>query len=86
MEAIWRKITASAVQQKREEVCASLRYAASFYCLLEEWHECEEPKPKPKAKVGFFVDRKVGAEPHHTEWCAATSRYRCLRCGKTVRR
>ena len=41
---------AKTVQQEREreEVYAALQYAASFHCLVEEWKDCEELKPKPK--------------------------------------
>ena len=35
-------------KQEREEVYASLQHAASFHCLVEEWKDCEERKPKPK--------------------------------------
>ena len=38
------------MQQKREEVYAALQYADSFHCLVEEWKDCEELKPKPKEK------------------------------------
>ena len=33
------QIEPSTVQQRREEVYAVLQYAASFYCLVEEWHD-----------------------------------------------
>ena len=26
----------------------TLHYAASFHCLMEDWQDCEELKPKPK--------------------------------------
>ena len=26
---------------------AALQYAASLHCLVEEWQDCEEPKPQP---------------------------------------
>ena len=44
------KIRASTVQQEREEVYAALQYAASFRCLVDEWHDCERPNPRPKEK------------------------------------
>ena len=47
---------AKTVQQDRE-VYAALQYSASFHCLVEEWKDCEELKPKPKEKWKF-VDRK----------------------------
>ena len=30
-----------------------------------------------------FVDRKVEATKHRMEWCAAASKYRCRRCGRS---
>ena len=41
---------AETIKQEREEVYAALQYAASFHCLVEEWKDCEELKPKPKEK------------------------------------
>ena len=41
---------AETMQQEREEVYAALQYAASFHCLVEQWKDCEELLPKPKAK------------------------------------
>ena len=49
---------AEPMQQEREEVHAALQYAASFRCLVEEWYDCEERKPKPKEKW-IFVDQKT---------------------------
>ena len=71
---------AKTVQQEREEVCAALQYAASFHCLVEERNVCEELKPQSQEKW-TFVDKK--RERHRTEWCAAASKYRCLRCGRS---
>ena len=34
------------------------QYAASFHCLVEEWKDSEELRPKPKEKWSF-VDRRV---------------------------
>ena len=50
---------AKTMQQEREEVYAALQYAASFHCLVEEWKDCAELKPKPKEKW-TFVDQKKG--------------------------
>ena len=44
------EMRAKTMQQEREEVYASLQYAASFHCLVEEWKDCEEVKPTPKEK------------------------------------
>ena len=43
---------------EREEVCVALQYAASFHCLVEEWKDCEELKPKPK-ESGVSLTRGV---------------------------
>ena len=64
--------------QQREEVYAALQCAASFH-----WRngETEELKPQPKERW-TFVDKKREETRHRTEWCAAVSKYRCLRCGR----
>ena len=49
---------AETVQQEREEVFAALQYAASFHCLVEEWTDCEELRPKPK-ESGFLWKRRA---------------------------
>ena len=72
---------AETVQQEREEVYAAEQYAASLHCLVEQWKDCEELKPKPKEKW-IFVDKKSEETKHRTEWCAEADRYRCVRCGK----
>ena len=72
---------AKPMQQEREDVYAALQYAASFTCLVEEWKDCEELKPKPKEKWKF-VDQKREETKHPTEWCAEANKYRCMRCGR----
>ena len=42
------------MQQEREEVYVALQNSASFHCLVEEWKDCEELKPKPKEKWIFY--------------------------------
>ena len=69
------------MKQEREEVYVALQYAASFHCLVEEWKDCEELKPKLKEKWSF-VDKKSEGTKHRTEWCAEADRYRCMRCGR----
>ena len=76
------QVRAIKVQQEREHVYATLQDGISFHCLVEEWKESEELKPKRKEKW-TFVDRRVEAKRHRTEWCAAASRYRCMKCEKT---
>ena len=44
------QVRAGTVQPKREDVYVALPYASSFYCLVEEWQDCEELRPKPKEK------------------------------------
>ena len=53
------------MQQEREEVCAALQYAASFRCLVEQWKDCEELRPKPKEKVVFL--KKEEREDLHAD-------------------
>ena len=48
---------------------AALQYAASSHCLMEEWKDCGELKPKPKEKW-TFVDQKREETKHRTDWCA----------------
>ena len=72
---------AKIMQQEREEVHAAPQHAARFHCLVEEWKDCEELKPKPKEKW-IFVDKKSEETKHRTEWRAEADRYRCMRCGR----
>ena len=53
---------------------AALQYAASVHCLVEEWKDCEELKPKPKEKW-LFMEKKSENTRHRTEWCAETDKY-----------
>ena len=55
-EGFMAEARATTVQQVREKVYAALQCAASFHCLVEEWKDCEELKPKPKEKW-IFVDK-----------------------------
>ena len=80
-EGFMAEARAETMQEEREEVYAAFRYAASFHCLVEEWKDCEELKPKPKEKW-TFVDQKREKTKHRTEWCAEADRYRCMRCGR----
>ena len=68
------QIRTSTVQQRREEVCAALRYAAGFH-----WRSGTILK---KTRAQSFVDTK-NDKKHCTKWCAATSKYRCMRCGRS---
>ena len=43
-----------------EEVHAALQSAVGFHCLVEEWHDCEELKPKPK-EMWTRVAKKGGS-------------------------
>ena len=45
---------------------AALQYAASFHCLVKEWKDCEELKPKSKEKW-TFEDEKREETKHRTE-------------------
>ena len=57
-EGFMAEARAKTMQQEREEVYVALQHAASFHCLVEEWNDCEELKPKPKEKWSF-VDGRV---------------------------
>ena len=59
-------------QQEREGVYEALQYAAW-------WRDGKTVKTKEK---WTFVDKKRKETRHRTEWCAAASKYRCLRCGR----
>ena len=48
---------------------------------VQEWKDCEEFGPKPKGKW-TFVNKKVEAKNHRTVWCAAATRYQCVRRGR----
>ena len=77
-EGFMAEARAKTVQQERQVVYAALQYAVSFHCLVEEWKDCEELKPKPKDKW-IFVDEKSEETKHRTEWCADANKYRCMR-------
>ena len=72
---------AETMKQEREEVYAALQYAAGLHCLVEEWKDCEELRPKPKEKW-VFVEHKSEIVKHRTEWCAEADKCRCMRCGR----
>ena len=66
-EGLMGEARAKAMQQEREEVHAALQYAASFHCLVEQWKDCEELRPKPREKR-IFVDKKSKETKRRTEW------------------
>ena len=74
-------VRAETIKQEREEVYAALQYAASFHCLVEQWKDCEELRPKPVEKW-IFVGKKSDNMKHRTEWRAEADKYRCMRCGR----
>ena len=57
---------AETMQQEREEVYGGLQCAASFHCLVEQWKDCGELRPKPKDKW-IFTDKKSENTEHRTE-------------------
>ena len=59
-----------AMKQEREEVYVALYNAANFHCLVEEWKDCEELRPRRERMK------------RRTEWYAEANRYQCMRCGK----
>ena len=80
-EGIMAEARAKTMQQARKELFAALQYAASFHCVVEEWMDCGELKPKPKEKW-VFVGKKREETKHRTERCADANQYRCVRCGR----
>ena len=80
-EGFMAETRAKTMQQEREEVYTALQYAASFHCLVKEWTDCEEHRPKPKEKW-VFVEKERENTKHRTEWCAEADKYRCVRCGR----
>ena len=82
MQALWQKRELKLQSRReREEVYVALQYAAGFRCLVEEWKDCEELKPKEKEKWSFIDKRSEGMK-HRTEWCAEADRNRYMRCGR----
>ena len=81
-EGFTTEASSETVQQERVEVHAALQCAASFHCLVEQWKDCEELKPKPKEKW-IFVDEKSEETKRRAEWCAEADKCRCMRCGST---
>ena len=43
-------VRTDAIKQGREEVYAALQYATSSHCLVEQWKDYEQLRPKPKEK------------------------------------
>ena len=80
-EGFMAQARAKTQQHEREEVYAAWQYTATFHCLVEEWKDCEELRPKPKERW-FSWKKKSDNMKHHTEWCAEANRYRCMRCGR----
>ena len=57
------------MEQEREEVCAALQHAASFHCLVEEWKDGDELKPKLKEEWTFVGPEKTGDETSNRVVC-----------------
>ena len=55
-----------------------MQHAASFHCLVEEWKDCEERRPKPKERW-VFMEKESENTRHRTECCAEANKYRCMR-------
>ena len=81
MDEKWLRSGTAQFNKEEREVYAALQYAASCDCLVAEWHDCEEHKPKPKEQSGLYR-HNMEAKTHRTVWRAATRRYRCIRCGR----
>ena len=73
---------AKTMQQGRERRCTQL--CSSQPAFTVSWKNCEELRPKPKAKWNF-VDQTREETKHRTEWCADANMYRCIRCGEGIK-
>ena len=58
-EGIMAEARAETMQQEREEVYAALQCAAGFHCLVKQWKDCEELRPKPKEKWFSLKGRRI---------------------------
>ena len=58
-EGFMAEVRAVTMKQEREEVYVALQHAANFHCLVEEWKDCEELRPKPEEKWSFVDKRRV---------------------------
>ena len=56
-EGFMAEAKAETMKQKKEQVYVALQCAASCHCLVEEWKDCQELKPKPKDKWSFIDER-----------------------------
>ena len=65
---------AETMPHEREELYVALQYAVSFHCLVEQWKDCEELRPKAKEKWRF-VEKKSENLKHRTEWCSEALMY-----------
>ena len=72
-EGVVAEARAKTVLQEGEEVYMALQYAASFHCLVEEWKDCGELRPKPKEKC-VFMEEKSEKTRRRSEWCAEADR------------
>ena len=60
MDEKWLRSGTAQFNKEEREVYAALQYAASCDCLVAEWHDCEEHKPKPKEQsVSVDTTRKL---------------------------
>ena len=60
---------AETMQQEREEVYAAFAVCSQlFHCLMEEWKDCEEPKPKLKEK---WIFARMGNHAKRVNVCCA---------------
>ena len=70
------------MQQEREDVYAALQYGASFHCLVEEWKDYGELKPKKKEKRGVSCIRNQRSRSIERSGVLMPLKYRCTRCGR----
>ena len=75
IKGLWPKQEQRPCSMKREEVYATLQYAASFHCSVEEL----KPRPKESGRSWTRKESRRNIERSGVE----ANRYRCMRCGKS---
>ena len=66
------QMSASTVQQRKEDVYEASQYTANFRCLVGEWHDCEELTTKSKEKRTFCGQKSGSKNTSNGVVCACT--------------
>ena len=85
LEARW--VRKEPAQSSREDKQCT-RHCNTQLAFTDRWRRSGTSvtslQPKPPEKW-VLVKTKMGANRHHTAWCAITRRYRCVRCRRNKR-